>query len=280
VAAIQTHIPGLPLQKVVPSISYLQGLGTGIALQRVYQAIIINMGDHFRTSSPYDNDIPVENCSDVWINGMHHLPFALENVGEAQFYVIGVRPGMMSKFMRVPVAESNHTALDARFWADESIFRLREQLLGMQPDEGFRLIETYLGSQLTDIGPELSLVDYLDKALPIESVQTMCDELGCTRKTLRSYAVRYFGAPVKEMQGIMRFDAHLRAIATDPERSLSSIHRFYDQAHFINDFRARTGMTPKQYRRLCQHVPAIRYTPNFIPLPKETFLQFLASEQA
>ena len=38
----------------------------------------------------------------------------------------------------------------------------------------------------------------------------------------------------------------------------------------------RAGITPLQYRRLCQQFPAIRYTPNFLPLEQETFLQFIS----
>jgi methylphosphotriester-DNA--protein-cysteine methyltransferase len=86
--------------------------------------------------------------------------------------------------------------------------------------------------------------------------------------------IEHFGSPVKEMQGIIRFDRHLAAIAAKPDSPLGDIHTFYDQAHFINDFKRRTGLTPRQYRQLCIRYPEVRRHPNFVPIPRETFLQF------
>ncbi len=146
---------------------------------------------------------------------------------------------------------------------------------------GFELIDSYFTGKLAgqDLLP-LPQINYLSKAMPENSVEEICRVLGCARKKLRADAIYYFGAPVKNMQGIIRFGEHLAAISREPHQSLSSLHTFYDQAHFINDFKKRTGMTPSQYRMLCQHYAEIRHTPNFISLSKETFLQFIAKYPA
>lgn len=278
--AITTYIPKGALNQFVAAIVYLDGLGTGIALQRVYQTVIINVGSNFWVSDPYADDVAAENQSTVWINGKHERPFALENHGHTKMYIIGIRPGMLSFFSQVPVADTNDKALSADNWADADIFALRDQLLNCADvDDGFKLIEDYFTTKLqgADLSP-LPIINYLSSALAGNTVEEICATLACTRKKLRTYAIRYFGAPVKQMQGIIRFDQHLAAISRQPDLSLSSQHTFYDQAHFINDFKARTGMLPNQYRKLCQQYPQIKYTPNFIPLTKETFLQFITSQ--
>jgi hypothetical protein len=48
--------PEGPLKNVVGTILYIESLGTGLALQRVYQNILINIGDPFYTSNPYVDD--------------------------------------------------------------------------------------------------------------------------------------------------------------------------------------------------------------------------------
>src|SRR5581483_7964633 len=130
----------------------------------------------------------------------------------------------------------------------------------------------------------LKKVTWLAQAMYTHTVNDICRELGITRKRLRSEAQHYFGDSVKNIQGIIRLNKTLATIATattKPHRiaagSLSSLHEYFDQAHFIHDFKARTGITPLQYRRLCQQFPFIAQTPNFIALPRETFLQFIVA---
>lgn len=257
-------------------------MGMGVALQRVYQTIIINKGSNFYTSDLYKNEPAKEHLPVIWINGRHERPFALENPGKTSMYVIGVKPGMLPYFSKVPVADTNGKTLSAEHWAEPDIFTLRQKLLVCENiHAGFELVDTYLTARLA--GQDLAAlpkINYLSKAMPENTVDEICRFLGCTRKKLRADAIYYFGAPVKNMQGIIRFGEHLAAISRAPHQSLSSLHTFYDQAHFINDFKARTGITPSQYRMLCQHYPEIRHTPNFISLSKETFLQFIAKYPA
>jgi AraC-like DNA-binding protein len=279
---ITTYLPQGLLKEFVGAIVHIEDMGMGIALQRVYQTIIINTGSNFYTSDLYKNEPAIENLSTIWINGQHERPFALGNPGKTSMYVIGVKPGMLPYFSKVPVAETNGKALDAAYWAEPDIFTLRQQLLACENIQaGLELIDTYFTGKLE--GQDLSAlpkINYLSKAMPENTVEEICMALGCTRKKLRADAIYYFGAPVKNMQGIIRFGEHLTAISNASHQSLSSLHTFYDQAHFINDFKARTGMTPSQYRMLCQHYPEIRHTPNFISLSKETFLQFIAKYPA
>jgi AraC-like DNA-binding protein len=268
------------LKDLVGSIVYLEGLGTGIALQRVYQTIIINLGSNFWVSDLYKDTKPQEHTATVWVNGKHERPFVLENPGPVSMYVIGVKPGMLPYFVNVPVLETNDNAPGAEHWADPGIFELRSALIKCEDiEKGFLLIEKYFTDRIS--GQDFSIlptINFLNEAMLNSTVQDICDTLGYTRKRLRAVVLRHFGSPVKEMQGIIRFQQHLAAISKDPQQSLSLLHTFYDQAHFINDFKTRTGITPSQYRSLCLQYPAISHTPNFIPLPKETFLQFIAGQ--
>ncbi|HEX6427907.1 MAG TPA: helix-turn-helix domain-containing protein [Niastella sp.] len=274
------YTPKGKLKELVSSIVYLEVLGTGIALQRIYQTIIINLGSNFWVSDPYKETAGREHTATIWVNGKHERPFMLDNPGPIRMYVIGVRPGTLPYFVNVPVIETNDNALGAEHWADPDIFELRSALKECENiEKGFQLIEAYFTGRIS--GQDLSMlpvISYLNEAMRTSTVQEICDMLGYTRKRLRAVVLRHFGSPVKEMQGIIRFHQHLAAISKDPQQSLSSLHTFYDQAHFINDFKARTGITPSQYRSLCQQYPAISHTPNFISLPKETFLQFIAGQ--
>ena len=256
-----------------------------------------------------------ETGSSVWINGKQDAPFMLGNDGETAMYAIGLMLGMFPFFAALPALETNNGTIGAENWTSNDIFDLREQLLACPPETGFTLIEQHLLNllrQQKDFS-RLDRVKWLGRALYTYSVEQICTTLGYTRKRLRNEALHYFGGSVKNIQGIIRLNRTLQKIADDsviplsglatlpkshaktlsslhdyfdqaglatPPKSnaktLSRLHDYFDQAHFIHDFKARTGITPLQYRRLCREFPYIARTPNFIALPRETFLQFIS----
>jgi AraC-like DNA-binding protein len=274
------YVPKGILQHFVESILFMSGNGTGIAFQRMNQTIIINMGTGFRVSDIYAaHPKPAEQRDTIWINGKQEIPFMLENSGQMEMYVIGVRPGMLPFLTDLPAIEANDQAVGAVNWTSPEIYNLRERLFSCATiQSGFALIENYLTGLLRQ--KELSgldKVEWLGKAIHTHRVEDICRSLGVTRKKLRSEAQHFFGGSVKSLQGILRFNKTLSDIAEYSTRSLTSLHPYYDQSHFINDFKARTGITPFQYKTLCRQFPEIRYTPNFLPMKRETFLQFISA---
>lgn len=193
-------------------------------------------------------------------------------------YAIGIKLGMMPYFAGIPAYTTTDQSVDAINWTSSEIFNLREQLyLCKDPGQGFPLIERFLLNMLK--GNDFSALEkikWLGEAIKKYSVAQISQLLGATRKRLSSEAHYYFGGSLKSTQGIIRFNQTLSKIASNTDATLSSIHDYYDQAHFINDFKANTGITPLQYKKLCLQFPFIKHTPNFLALKKETFLQFIA----
>lgn len=281
--SIQLHSPKGFLSQFVEYIGFLSGndIGTGVAFPRMNQVIIINIGTNFNTSDVYSPKSEVlEVNSKVWINGKHDIPFMLGNKGITAMFAIGLKAGMLPYFANLPACETNDQAVDAINWTSKEIFNLREQLAGCADiTSAFQLIEQYLLNiiQQRDLS-NLEKIKWLSAEIHKSSVTEICRTLGVTRKKLRSDAQYYFGSSVKSIQGIIRFNQTLASIAHHADQPLSGLHEYYDQAHFINDFKARTGLTPLQYKRLCQQLPAIKYTPNFIALKKEAFLKFISAK--
>lgn len=279
---LKVYFPTGILKNFVDSITYLSGDGTGVAFQRMYQVIIINMGTNFGVSGVYDaHPAKKEQTETIWINGKQEVPLMIENTGTTKMYAIGIRGGMLPYLASLPAQETNDLAVGAQNWTSREIYSLREQLLECNDvTAGFVLIEQYLTKQLLrkDFS-SLEKIKWLDNAMNTYSVDDLCRTLGVTRKKLRSEAQHYFGGSVKSLQGIIRFNNTLHDMANNQNRPLSAIDDYYDQAHFINDFKARAGITPLQYKKLCLRYPAIKYTPNFIPVTLETFLQFISTAQ-
>ena len=274
---IETHKPTGLLSEFVDSIIYLAGdsLGTGVAFPRMHQVIIINMGSNFTVSDLYETKSEVQELSSlVWINGSHDNHFMLGNVGSTAMYAITIKLGMLGFLMDLPASETHDDTVDAINWSSRDIFFLREQLFACSSiREGLLLIEQYLFNLIKKRDfSHFERIKWMNKAIYTKSVNEICHSLGITRKRLRAESHLYFGSSVKNIQGLIRFNQTLATIARNCNKSLSSLHDFYDQSHFINDFKARTGITPIQYKRLCQEFPHIKYTPNFLALKRDTYL--------
>ena len=278
----KTYAPHGLVHDFVDNIFFLGGsdMGNGVAFQRAQQTIIINLGSNFGVTDIYTaNPQRLEASAAVWVNGKQEIPFMLQNGGTTAMYAIGIKPGRMPWLVGLPAIETNDRAVEADNWSSTGILSLQQQLLACDGiDTGFRLIEQYLYQMLKKQDfTGLDKISWIDKAMHTHTVEEICRSLGVTRKKLRTEAQHYFGGPVKNIQGILRFNHTLAAVARDSQRPLTALHEYYDQAHFINDFKARAGITPMQYRKLCRQYPAIRQTPNFLPLSRETFLQFIAA---
>ena len=294
---IQRYTLSGALSEFIDYIFFISGkqMGTGVAFPRMHQVIIINLGAPFSTSDVYDPAAAAGDKSDgVWINGKQDAPFLLENAGVTAMYAIGLKLGMVPFFAGLPAKETNNFAVSAGDWGVGARLRagemaaLREELMGCSVAAGFVLVERYLLSLVKGVDlSAFSKVRWLGQAMYTSSVEEMCRALGVTRKRLRSEAQYYFGDAVKNIQGIIRLNRTLGRIAaaaisedgvSGSGESLSSLHDYFDQAHFIHDFKARTGITPLQYRRLCRQYPVIGRTPNFLPMQRETFLQFISGQ--
>jgi len=83
-------------------------------------------------------------------------------------------------------------------------------------------------------------------------VSDLAGAAGTSVRQLERLFARFLGLPPKTTARIVRFQAALRALMTDPGTALADVAHaagYFDQAHFIRDFRAMTGGgVPRGYR--------------------------------
>lgn len=86
----------------------------------------------------------------------------------------------------------------------------------------------------------------------VTCVADLCERVGLSRRSLERLCIRYFGFPPKMLLRRQRF---LRSLAQFTVAGADSWSRaldgqYYDQAHFVHDFRAFMGMTPSEYAEM------------------------------
>ncbi len=107
--------------------------------------------------------------------------------------------------------------------------------------------------QHRDIDARISAGVQLLEARESPDMDTLGKELCLSSRGLRKLFNRNLGISPKYFANLMRFNRAARQINSDPETSLTAIafdQGYYDQAHFIREFRKFSGITPSDYRSL------------------------------
>ncbi len=148
---------------------------------------------------------------------------------------------------------------DQFFNLDDLIDRKIEHLIPalqntLSPEGRFQILEKWLNKEFCKKEiPSKLLSDFVIKYLnrnPDASVKQLAQQTGFTRKHLVHRFKKEAGLTIKEYQKILRIYRVLKQIDKTREISwakLAGRFGFYDQSHFIKDFKQYTGLTPTDY---------------------------------
>jgi AraC-like DNA-binding protein len=123
-----------------------------------------------------------------------------------------------------------------------------------EPDDGAALLDAFFLKRLVADGSiatfELAL-ETLRSSSGRAPVSDVAASAGVSQRQVERLFERHLGIPPKTVGRVERFQAALRSLMADPGGSLGEIAAaagFYDQAHFIRDFRLFSGGVPRGYR--------------------------------
>lgn len=173
----------------------------------------------------------------------------------ARIWGLGVLPAGWAKFVDGPARDFADRTVDGMA---EPAFRVFAPILEMvqdlsaEPEATARRINAYLLQHARSPSPHEGLVAACHAALrdeEVASVSQLGERLGLSARSLERLCARYFGFPPKLLLRRQRFLRSLAHFTLDPGRTWSKAldGQYYDQAHFVRDFRSFMGMTPREY---------------------------------
>ncbi len=182
-------------------------------------------------------------------------PLEIEPTGETGIFAVRFHPEGFIPFATIPIVEMENrpVTLDELFREDG--IRLEKAMLSApETVDRIRIIEAFLLERLSS--PEsIDRVAKASVALMFElngqlSVDELSDQLNINRRQLeRKFSVA-IGLSPKQLSKIIRLQSTLKMIANNQFTSLTAVAyegNYYDQAHFIKDFKEFTGVSPKQF---------------------------------
>lgn len=79
---------------------------------------------------------------------------------------------------------------------------------------------------------------------PPDTVTEICEILNLSQSQCQRNFKKHYGLTPKSVLSILRFQKALAALTTTESNDILELVRYYDQSHFINDFKRNIGITP------------------------------------
>ena len=200
------------------------------------------------------------------IYGVAKQKYATLLEGKGQVFGIKFRPGAFYPFVKVPVSRLTDSAISFRdaFGVDEKA--LEDAILGTE-DVGERidLAENFLRQRLPEPNEHVvqvnQIVDLIIADRQITKVDDLRARIALNKRTMQRLFSQYVGVSPKWVIKQYRLHEAAEQLAAGQAVDMPQIAHelgYFDQAHFIKDFKATVGRTPAEYVRQAGAIPELR----------------------
>lgn len=164
-------------------------------------------------------------------------------------------PGGISSFIKTPVNELCGKAVDLNCLLGKSGAIFEERILNAQTiEERLILLQNFLFQKMFNLQRFDCLIeDFVRKITSFYgnySIEKFSDESKISARQLRRRFLHSVGISPKRFSRIVRFQNALCLIKLNKINNLTTLvykSNYFDQSHFIRDFKEFTGSSPKSY---------------------------------
>jgi AraC-like DNA-binding protein len=271
------HVPAAPLSDYIEALWYHhipEYRGRELVLPSPHIELIINFGNPHKVLDLADFS-RFDWQEQGWLAGMQTRCIAIESTSS---HMIGARfkPGGAHAFLPAPVADfTDRVSPLPHIWPAE-FPALRAALLAA-PDapSRFARLEQFLAARFNPDLPAYSLVTQALADLQASHGTSLLGELSqqlrVSHKHLTHQFTRLVGVRPKQFARMLRLNSVIADLDISQPVDWNAVAHaadFYDQSHFINEFRAFTGLTPVEYLNLWKALQSkpVDYDPRFLPI--------------
>lgn len=253
------HTPAFPLNNFIDSFIYYKGYSPDHSIDRFLPDGNVNIIIDLLEGAQYiyDNETlkEIQACRRVWFSGIRSRFITIPSGKHSEMFVINFKKGASYPFVEMPLYALTDSVVDGDLVLTPEIMLLREMILEAGTvQEKFEKTEAYLTKRFKSrliVNPFVEFAVNMITVQPHKSnIKTISDKVGFSQKHLIKIFKDHVGMTPKEYLRIMRFQNAIQEIAQAKQISWAHIaleSGYYDQAHFINDFKQFSGYTPQAY---------------------------------
>ncbi|PTT74854.1 MULTISPECIES: DUF6597 domain-containing transcriptional factor [unclassified Chryseobacterium] len=214
--------------------------------------MIFHYGDLYKQYLDNGNSIIQTRC---FVIGQLTRPLEIEPTGETRIFSVRFHPEGFLPFTTIPIKEMENTAVSLEKLFGKDGQEIEQQILNANStSERIKFIEKFLLDRLTDTETIDRLVRSTVETIITANGQFSVDELSKLTQVDRRQLLRKFSSAIglspKQLSRTIRLQSALKMLLNDQFSNLAELayeNEYYDQAHFIKEFKEFTGSTPKEF---------------------------------
>jgi AraC-like DNA-binding protein len=214
--------------------------------------LIFHYGDTYKHHPKNGESIILPKC---FLIGQLTQPYVVEPLGVTGTFVVRFQPNGFLPFASLPIKEMENTAIPLHRLFGKDGEEIGERILSANATaERIKIIEAFLFNRLADRQTIDTIVQSTIETILSANGQFSVNELSKQNNINRRQLTRKFSSAIglspKQLSKTIRIQATLKTLLTKEVTSLADLayeNEYFDQAHFIKDFKEFTGLTPKEF---------------------------------
>ena len=249
--------PNIELSEFVKRYWTLDGAKENIPLKNTIvpdgtMKLIFHYGDTYKHHSLNGEITILPKC---FLIGQLTKPYVIEPVGVTGSFVVQFKPNGFLPFTSIPIKEMENTAVPLDILFGEDGIELGNQILNANStSERIQIIEVFLFKLIANRKNIDNIVKLTIETIFNANGQFSVTEFSKTNNINRRQLTRKFssiiGLSPKQLAKTIRVQTTLKVLLNEEITSLTDLayeNEYFDQAHFIKEFKEFTGLTPKEF---------------------------------
>jgi AraC-like DNA-binding protein len=188
--------------------------------------------------------------------GQTSVPFDIEPTGYVKSFAVRFYPYGFANFVTVPINSlaNTETPIAQLFEASQALELQCDIIQAQDTEERIKIIENFLFDNLlkSPVIDKLvnSTIDVLLSTQGSMSINRILKDNLSGRRQLERKFLKHIGISPKQLAKVIRLQSALKILLNSPDETLCSIayeSEYFDQSHFIRDFKEFTGTTPNEF---------------------------------